>query len=320
MKKRKYDKVTPSSTDLEREEEEEEGEEEKSRKKQRLFLAAAPPQGVGADATTALLKASSEGKVQVVEQLLKNGNVDPSLNVQKPLRMACKNGHAQVVRLLLQDNRVDPSVDFQSPLVIACRFGRDQVVAELLKDNRVDPTIRKNKLLIEVCKKGYIEILKMFVSDPLKRMNPSALNHYALWQACQMKRLDLMKFLLDDPRINPCFRRMNSCLLRKQNILQFACSEGFTDGVKFLLLDPRIDPSSHHNQALEEVRTSHGSDIRDLLLHDPIVRNKFKKMFLFDKIKGIDESEKQRKHLVTTVLTVADLADIVLSFIPNPTF
>ena len=45
----------------------------------------------------------------LVEELLRNPNVDPSVNYNYAICKASREGHVEVVRLIMKDPRVDPS-------------------------------------------------------------------------------------------------------------------------------------------------------------------------------------------------------------------
>jgi len=54
--------------------------------------------------------------------LLKSGKVNPAVNRQYPIRMACKLGHTEVAEILLADNRVDPSAEMNDAMNGAIRL------------------------------------------------------------------------------------------------------------------------------------------------------------------------------------------------------
>ena len=111
---------------------------------------------------TSLLKATSEGNIELVQFLLKteaninyqskkslihyceNGQCHVAKIADTPLMIACRNGYCRIVVLLLYNN-VDPDIlkhNRFTALMLACRNGHYQV-AELLLNNNVDPNIQE---------------------------------------------------------------------------------------------------------------------------------------------------------------------------------
>ena len=81
--------------------------------------------------------------------LLEDPRVDPSALKNNAIIFASRNGHLAVVDRLLQDPRVDPSESFLlygqiHPITAASRYGHLAVVERLLQDPRVDPSALNN--------------------------------------------------------------------------------------------------------------------------------------------------------------------------------
>jgi hypothetical protein len=63
----------------------------------------------------------------------------------------------QIVNFLLQDPRIDPTVFDNFAVRVACENGHEKVVAMLLKDARVNPAAQNNYAVVAAVKNGHIE-------------------------------------------------------------------------------------------------------------------------------------------------------------------
>lgn len=72
------------------------------------------------------------GNVTAVKRFAQQHNVDPSVRKNMAICIAAERGFTPIVAWLLQDARVDPSVDNQKPLQVACSLGRINTVKCLL--------------------------------------------------------------------------------------------------------------------------------------------------------------------------------------------
>jgi hypothetical protein len=79
---------------------------------------------------------------------------------------ASMKGLAAVVNLLLQDPRVDPSVRDNEAIIYASKYDNSAVVALLLQDPRVDPSAQNNCAIRWTSIYGYLAIFNMLIHDP----------------------------------------------------------------------------------------------------------------------------------------------------------
>jgi hypothetical protein len=86
----------------------------------------------------ALLRATENGHVDVVDYLLRHAMFDPSANDNGAVRWAAARGHLAIVERLLEDDRVDPSAVDNDAIACAASNGHLAVVDRLLEDDRVD--------------------------------------------------------------------------------------------------------------------------------------------------------------------------------------
>lgn len=182
--------------------------------------------------------ASEHGFTNIVERLLRDPRVDPSAEKQYALKEACFNNRAETIKALLQDPRVDPSVENQRPLKIAIAHGYTVTVRELLKDPRVDPSILINGeeqvLLAAAIKTGDPNLIKLLLLDP--RVDPTVNHQFAIRKAVQLETLSTVQAVLQDPRVDPTVAPPN-----QPSAIQNACFAGNIDIITTLLEDPRVN-------------------------------------------------------------------------------
>lgn len=80
-------------------------------------------------------------------ELLRRRGTDFSANDNEAIRTAVTYPNVDLVNLLLSDPRVDPSVDSNLPLKLAVDYGNLDVVKRLLQDPRVDPTTNNSEVI-----------------------------------------------------------------------------------------------------------------------------------------------------------------------------
>lgn len=127
----------------------------------------------------------------------------------------------------------------------------------------LDIMAHNNLLIINACCNGQKEIVKLLLNDP--RVDPSDQNNKAIMQSSDE---EIIKMLLNDPRVDPS----------DQNNRLFIdmCSKGYTEIVKLLLDDERINPSAQNNGAIMEACWYGRSDVIELLLNsDRVIINPF---------------------------------------------
>lgn len=148
--------------------------------------------------TEALLFAINNNNDLIVKELLKQG-VDPSFN-DNIIMNACIKGSIKVINNLLEDPRIDPSIKNNQPLIEAIKNNHVSIVDRLLADPRVDPTDRNNNALILACQYGFTGIVDRLLQDP--RVDPSDNDNLAIVRATSYGHLSVINRLLDDIRVN----------------------------------------------------------------------------------------------------------------------
>jgi hypothetical protein len=97
--------------------------------------------------------------------------------------MACLNGHLSVVERLLADPRVDPSVYNNAAIRNACLSGLLSVVERLLADPRVDPSAYDNYAMRWASENGRLSVVERLLADP--RVDPVADDNAAIREASE---------------------------------------------------------------------------------------------------------------------------------------
>jgi len=142
----------------------------------------------------AIRYASLHGHKKVVKLLLNHPRVDPSAINNCAIKRASENGHKKVVRLLLNDPRVDPSAVENWAIRWASRNGHEDVVTLLLNHPRVDPSACDNYAIIYASRNGNEEIIRLLLNHP--RVDPSPNNNYAIRLASRKGHEEVVKHLL----------------------------------------------------------------------------------------------------------------------------
>lgn len=121
----------------------------------------------------------------------------------KAIQYACELKRYEIVDILLKDDRVDPTVRFNIPIRRAAQKGFTKIVERLLQHPLVDPSALDNLAIAEAAKGGHDEILDLLLSDP--RVNPADGHNRALYSASLFNRLHIVEKLLlnDDVRKGP---------------------------------------------------------------------------------------------------------------------
>ena len=148
----------------------------------------------------AIRRASAYGHLAVVDRLLRDPRIDPSADNNLAIRLASEKGHLAVVDRLLQDPRVDPSAWDSWAIRWASENGHLAVVDRLLQEPRVDPSADKNWAIRFASERGHLPVVERLLQDP--RVDPSADSNYAIRRASVWGRLAVVNRLLQDPRVN----------------------------------------------------------------------------------------------------------------------
>ncbi|MCJ1226263.1 Ankyrin repeat domain-containing protein 44 [Toensbergia leucococca] len=194
-----------------------------------------------------LIRAAEEGKLAVVELLLKKG-ANPlngtlgHLMGRMPLHFAAEEGHEEVVKLLLTLKDVSPNLEDnrnETALFKAARSGKLGVVRLLLGQDgiKADSTSKDGWTpLTTAVVKQHSEIVRALLAMPEVNPNAMSLEQAPLWMAAAT-RLDIVQQLLGRPdiNINQKSRRGETAFYRAITWSQIPIAQ--------LLLDNQADPN-----------------------------------------------------------------------------
>jgi len=107
----------------------------------------------------ALTIACRNDQLDIIQALLQDPQIDPSINNNYVLQWACQEGHVDIVKTLLQDTRVF-SIIGEEVLEWACQEGHVDIVKDLLKDQTVAELTVFDYPLQCACREGHLEIVK----------------------------------------------------------------------------------------------------------------------------------------------------------------
>ena len=190
----------------------------------------------------------SDNDVSLLDLLLQDPRVDPSMGDNQAIREASGKGHLAVVDRLLQDPRVNPSADNNEAIRVASSYGHLAVVDRLLQDPVPSDPFRGD-------------------SRPSIRrdVDPSAYGNCAIREASENGHLAVVDRLLQDPRVDPS--------LWDNQAIRLASEFGHIDVVERLLQDARVDPSVSHNLAIRLASENYYISVVERLIQDPRVFN-----------------------------------------------
>jgi len=131
------------------------------------------------------------------------------IDLQHELWIACNQQFSSVVKLLIPyiDN---PNfiIASYSPLEIVCKNGNEKIVDILLTSKNINIIYDANGALVLACKFGHINIVKTLLNNP-KLLHPNSYFYsisLASWNPLAISIVrsynDIINILLDDPRID----------------------------------------------------------------------------------------------------------------------
>jgi ankyrin repeat protein len=238
---------------------------------------------VAARDSLALQIAAADGRLEIVRLFLADGRVDVKAFCGFPIIWAARGGHVDVVadlcgtmselwifaaagfvlgglstiEAMLKDGRVHrDAIEFV--IVLASLFGNLEIVERLLQDERVDPSALNNYAIRSAAEYGHLAVVDGLLQD--KRVDPSARNNAAIRSAAKNGHLAVVDRLLQDGRVDPS--ALNNYAIRS------AAENGHLAVVDRLLRDARVDPSAYNNGAIRDAAKNGHLAVIDRLLQD----------------------------------------------------
>eukprot|EP01118_Nematostelium_gracile_P005359 TRINITY_DN168_c0_g1_i2.p1 TRINITY_DN168_c0_g1~~TRINITY_DN168_c0_g1_i2.p1 ORF type:complete len:258 (+),score=55.84 TRINITY_DN168_c0_g1_i2:1-774(+) len=139
------------------------------------------------------------GKMSLLEKLISDGRIDPSINDHEAFIAACWNSRLDVIQRLLKDDRIDPSVQYNQCIRFASSSGNIDVVKLLLEHEKVDPSTDNNYCLRSASINGHFQVVSRLLED--QRVDPSAEHCIALVFADYYGQYDIVRKILQDQRV-----------------------------------------------------------------------------------------------------------------------
>ncbi|KAJ3191477.1 hypothetical protein HK101_007677 [Irineochytrium annulatum] len=187
-----------------------------------------------------LFVASAAGSVEVLNMVLAMNAIDPGIEEDSALRIACYNGHAPVVETLLRTGLVDPTCQKNTPLQVACKEGHAGVVLALLNSMAVDVSCADHICLRTASARGHLEVVRLLLNTGMS--DPSANDHDALISASREGHLDIVLELLQTQMTDPAARNSEA--------FRLACRRGHEAIASVLLNTGMINASASDSEAL----------------------------------------------------------------------
>lgn len=148
-----------------------------------------------------LVRATTANRLDIVEVLLKDERVGKlGTNLVESFRIACRRGFLQIVERFLMEQKLISGV-INDAFIEVCEIGIFEIVQVLLKDTRCDPRIREYKGIHVAVEKGHLPIVKLLMLDG--RVDATFKQNVLIGSACQMDKVDVLRFLLSFSHLNP---------------------------------------------------------------------------------------------------------------------
>ena len=178
-------------------------------------------------------------------------------SISNRLRAICddKFWSMKIKQLLLDEKNVDPE-----ELKAIFKINNLKLLYYYLyrRDQLKIPLDTKSKLFIDAVRVGNTEVVKLLLEDP--RINPADDNNLAIGLASQNGYIEIVKLLLKDPRVDPS--------ADEDYAIRMSSERGKTEVVRLLLKDDRVDPSAYNNWAIRWAIHERNTEVARLLLED----------------------------------------------------
>ena len=219
------------------------------------------------DDGSALIYALDVKYFKIFNRLLADKRINPNLLGSELLDSAINSGNVEIVKTLIIEYNMDPSDP--DIIITAMKSKNLDIFITLLEDRRVN-LININNEIVENLHRTSVEIAKVILSNP--NIDPSFGDNIALIGAVKNNNVEIIKLLLTDERIDPSYPNNELIILAAMNP---------QNGTIFdmLMKDNRVDPSARNNLALTKAIVTHGYNPNVLkLVEDPRVMNKLKEL------------------------------------------
>lgn len=155
------------------------------------------------------------------------------------------------------DKNREALVDIFDHLVLNNKY--HGIITHIIKYGKINLDMSRNyNIIVDSVRYNKLEIVKILLDD--KRIDPSIKNNKAILVAVENDNFPMIMLLLTDTRVDPSDQNDKSLVL--------ACTNGNYDIVKILLEDTRVNPANCNNYAIKIASENGNIDIVKLLLLD----------------------------------------------------
>lgn len=122
---------------------------------------------------SALVDASRMGELAMVDELINLG-FNPAACDNEAIIVASGNGYVEVVNRLMQDPRVNPADQDNKAIYLASQNGHLQVIEILLQEPRVNPADQDNRSIKKASETKELDVIQRLlqVSDVKNKLSP----------------------------------------------------------------------------------------------------------------------------------------------------
>lgn len=165
----------------------------------------------GEFANAAIIRASENGFLPIVECLVSIGAGNPGANENAAIIEASCNGHLAVVKYLSTLDSVDPGDQESESIKRASIRGHLGVVRYLASLDSVNPGGQDNAPIIRACEHGRLDVVKYLAS--LDTVTPSAQGNLAFLAAFYLGRVEIATYLASLDSVDPTVQQSESMVL-----------------------------------------------------------------------------------------------------------
>jgi len=228
------------------------------------------------DDNQCILQAVSRGYTEILELLLKDKRIDPTMGgFNFPLREALNRGYFDMVELLLNDKRVRNSLSRKERLKYESQIKNNRNITESIKDflkpKSEDEIMSKMeglspyKKFYRGCQHGIIQSVKQAVEEGI---NPKVENQVGLRMTSDKGYLDIVKYLLS------MYKNWD---IISDEAVKNAAKKDHSEILKLFLNDKRceFDPTENNYYIIHYCAINKKYKSLKVLLNNDIVNNKW---------------------------------------------
>ena len=127
---------------------------------------------------------------------------------QQEFEKAILNNDFLKVRMLIKNKNVNPTLNKNYALLISSQNGNNYIVELLLNDCRVNSTKTNNISLQLAAQNGHLNVIKLLLRDNI--INPAKYENWAIFNAYKNKHFDVINYFLKDERVKSTLQKDNA--------------------------------------------------------------------------------------------------------------